>query len=218
MAKASFGGALGGAASGAALGSSFGPIGTGIGALGGGLLGLFGGGGKKGKMKQLSNLTPEQKELMALITQGLSQGEGPLKDLFGQFDRASFEEGVAQPELKRFREETLPTIMEKFIAGNQVGGSGMQRAALRAGTDLQSKLAELSYKAQQQQQQNRLQGLQTGLGTRALENIYRPGTEGPGQSFFKGLAPGIGQGIGSQLAGGFQQSAPGAPKAAPIAG
>lgn len=35
-------GALGGAASGAALGSAFGPIGTGVGAIGGGLLGLLG--------------------------------------------------------------------------------------------------------------------------------------------------------------------------------
>ncbi|HKX56978.1 MAG TPA: hypothetical protein VJN01_12785, partial [Xanthomonadales bacterium] len=35
-------GALGGASSGAAVGSMFGPWGTGIGAIGGGLLGLFG--------------------------------------------------------------------------------------------------------------------------------------------------------------------------------
>lgn len=157
--------------------------------------------GKSGKMKQLSNLTPEQQQLMSLLTEGLSTGEGPLSDLFGSFNKASFDEGVVKPQLKQFQEEILPILQEKFIAGNQVGGSGMQRAQMRAATDLQSKLAALTYAAQQNQQQNRLAGLQAGLGTRAMENVYQPGKQGLLGGFLQGAGQSAGKAIGSYIAG-----------------
>lgn len=134
--------------------------------------------GKPGKSKQLSTQTPDQEQLLKLIIEGLSGGNGPLKDLFGEFDPAAFEAGVSKPALQQFQDEILPQLQEKYIAGNQVGGSGMHRAGAKAATDLQSKLAELMYNAQNQQKQNQLTGLNTALGTKATENIYRPGTEG----------------------------------------
>ncbi len=157
--------------------------------------------GTKGKTKALSTQTPEQEQLLKLITEGITSGEGPLKDIFGQFDPAAFEAGVSKPALQQFQDEILPLLQEKFIGGNQVGGSGMARAGAKAATDLQSKLAELMYNAQNQQKQNKMQGINTALGTRATENIYKPGTEGLVQGAVKGFAQGAGNAAGAAIAG-----------------
>lgn len=157
--------------------------------------------GTKGKNKKLSTQTPEQEQLLKLMTEGLASGEGPLKDIFGEFDPAAFEEGVSKPALKQFQDEILPLLQEKFISGNQVLGSGMQRAGAKAGTDLQSRLAQLMYEAQNQQKQNRVQGLNTALGTKATENIYKPATEGAVQGFVRGAGEGLGKGAGAAIAG-----------------
>lgn len=147
--------------------------------------------GTKDKTQSLSKLTPEQNQLLQLITQGLSSGEGPLKDLFGSFDEKAFEKGVSDPALKMFKEKILPELNEKFIAGNQVLGSGMRNANLKAGVDLQSKLAELMYGAQQDQQKNRMTGISQALGTGGIENMYMQGKTG--------IVPGLLQGAGSKI-------------------
>jgi len=149
--------------------------------------------GTKGKAKQLSTLTPEQQQLMSLINQGLTSGEGPFGELFGNFDQSKFQEGVVNPAMKNFQEEILPQLQEKFIAGNQVLGSGMRRGQLKAGVDLQDKLAQLMYGAQKDQSQNKLAGLQALLGTKGVENIYQPGTKGTLQGMAEGFAQGAGQ-------------------------
>lgn len=157
--------------------------------------------GKKDKTKQVKTLVPEQEELLTLIKQGLASGEGPLGELFGKFNEGQFNEGVTKPALKNFEENILPQISAKFSAGNAVQGSGFRRATLKAGTDLQSKLAELMYGAQQTQKQNQIQGLQTGLGTKAVENIYRPGGPGLLQGFATGAGQGLGAAAGAAIAG-----------------
>src|ERR1700761_6084707 len=111
--------------------------------------------GKKDKVKQAKTTNPMQDQLLALISEGLSKGEGALADIFGGFDEAAFNEGVTQPALKNFKENILPQLQEKFIANNQVLGTGFQNAQAKAGADLQSKLAQLMYNAQQDQKQNR---------------------------------------------------------------
>jgi hypothetical protein len=172
MAKANIGGGLSGAATGASLGSFAGPIGTAIGGIGGGLLGLFSGGGKKkNKTKQLPLQTKEQIELSKLLNQGLISGEGSFKDLFGEFNQGEFEKGVTQPALKNFEENIIPKILQDYIGSNSVLDSGFQKAQFKAGTDLQSDLAKLMYQARNQNTQNRLTGLQTGLGKTNVENI-----------------------------------------------
>lgn len=157
--------------------------------------------GKKGKSKQLDTKTPEQQALLKLITESLSGGDNALSDLFGEFDQEGFNEGVSKPALKQFQEEILPMIQEKFIAGNQVLGSGLQRAQTKGASDLQSKLAELMYGAQNQQKQNRMQGLNTALGTNTFENTYKPGTDGAVQGLVKGTAQGLGNAAGNWIAG-----------------
>ena len=155
--------------------------------------------GKKGKNKKVSTLTPEQEQLQKLITESISGGDNALSGLFGAFDQGEFDKGVTQPALKNFQENILPSLQEKFIAGNQVGGSGMQRAQNKAGVDLQSQLAQLMYQAQQQQKQNQMAGINTALGTKAFENQYKPGTGGALQS----LVQGAGQGLGMAATGGL---------------
>lgn len=151
--------------------------------------------GKKGKFKQTGTLSDSQQQLMELISQGLTSGEGPFGDLFGDFNQSKFEEGVTKPALKTFQEDILPQIQEKFIAGNQVLGSGMRRGQLKAATDFQSKLAELMYNAQQNQQQNKLAGINTALGKQTVENTYRPATEGAVQGFAKGAGQGFAKAV-----------------------
>jgi hypothetical protein len=162
--------------------------------------------GKKDKVKQINTLTPEQRALMELINEGLTSGEGPFGDLFkSEFDQQGFQENISKPALKMFQEDILPQIQEKFIAGNQVLGSGMRRAQLKAAGDLQDRLAQLMYQAQQNhqnvQQSNRLAGVNSVLGTRGFENVYKQGTTGAIPGFLQGIAPGIGQGFGSTIAG-----------------
>lgn len=153
---------------------------------------LFGG---KDKIKQAKTLTPEQEQLISLISEGLTSGNGPFADIFN-FNQKEFDEGVSQPALKNFQDNILPQLNEKFIAGNQVLGSGMRRGQLKAAGDLQSQLAALMYQAKQDTQKNKLAGLQTSLGTKGFENIYKQGSEGLVQGAVKGLAQGAGQALG----------------------
>lgn len=136
---------------------------------------LFGG---KNKTKSLSLNTASQDELLNLIQQGLTSGEGPLAELFGNFDEEAFNKGVKQPALQDFQDNILPSIQEKFIAGNQALGSGMRRGQLKAGTDLQAKLAQLMYGAQQDQKNRQVTGLQTALGKQGVENVVQKGNPG----------------------------------------
>lgn len=157
--------------------------------------------GKKGKNKQLDLASPEQKELMKLIQEGLTSGQGPFSDIFGSFNEQDFQQGVAEPAMKNFQENILPQIQEKFIAGNQVLGSGMRRGQLKAGVDLQSELSKLLYEAKQGQKQNQLSGIQTLLGKQTHENLYKQGSQGAVQGFAQGAGQGLGQAAGAAIAG-----------------
>jgi hypothetical protein len=157
--------------------------------------------GKKDKAKQLKTTTPDQDMIMKLIRQGLAKGEGPFADLFGGFDKEAFEQGVNQPALKNFQDNILPQLQEKFIAGNQVLGSGMRNAQTKAATDLQSQLAALMYQAQQGQQANRLSGINSLLGKQGVENIYKKGNEGLIPGVAKGFAEGAGNAAGTAVVG-----------------
>lgn len=153
--------------------------------------------GKRDKIKQKSTVSKQQQEFLDWIKQGIASGEGPLADIFGQFNEEEFQKGVADPQIKKFKEELLPQLQEQFIAGNQLLGSGFQRAQGKAGTDLQSKLAELMYTAKQQHKQNQAAGVNTVLGTPQVQNIYKQGDQGAISGLLKGISGAAGQGIGS---------------------
>lgn len=156
--------------------------------------------GKKSKVKTQDLRTDEQKMLQSLIEEGLTKGTGPFADIFGEFDENAFQEGVANPALKNFQENVLPQIQEQFIAGNAVQGSGLQRAQMKGATDLQSKLAELMYGAQQKQKENKLSGL--GLINQATgkQSYVKEGSKGLVNTFVEGISGAAGKGVGDATA------------------
>lgn len=154
--------------------------------------------GKKNKLKAKDFRTEEQKMLQSLINEALTKGSGPLADLFG-FDEEAFKSGVEEPALKNFMENILPQLQESFIAGNAVGGSGMQRAQGKAATDLQSKLAELRYGAMNQANQNKLQGLGLINSAQGQTPYVKEGQMGFVPSFLTGLSGAAGKGVGKGL-------------------
>jgi hypothetical protein len=149
--------------------------------------------GKKAKVKKAKTKTPEQEELQRLIDEGLKSGEGPFADIYGAFNEDEFKKGVSEPALKEFKDKTLPMLQEKFIANNQALTGGRQRAEALAGSDLQSQLAKLQYNAQQHQKQNRIQGVNTSLGTQNFENIYKPSSKGVVQGAVEGASEAAGK-------------------------
>ena len=144
--------------------------------------------GKKDKIKKAAKLSPEQQDMMTMLKQALTKNKGPLADIYGDFNPEEFQKGIADPAMKNFRENILPQLQEKFIAGNQLMGSGMIRGSNKAATDLQSELAGLMYNAQQQQRQNKAAGVNTMLGTGTHENIYQQGGTGVVQEAVKAAA------------------------------
>lgn len=62
------------------------------------------------------------------------------------------------------------------------------------------------YQAQQDAKKNKFLGLQTGLGTKSVENFYKGGKSGAVSNLIGGLSPALGEILGSQFAGGTNPS------------
>lgn len=168
MAGFDFGGAAGGAASGAAAGYTFGPIGTGVGAVAGGLLGAF---SRRKKPKRLSALDPTQKKLYEQYAQGLMGQGGQFGDLFNfDSDQAKdvFQKMYAQPAYQNFQENIIPGITGQFRGQNLQNSSYLGGALSKAGTDVQrnldAQLANILYQGQQSSVNNRINAIQNLLG------------------------------------------------------
>ena len=152
-----------------------------------------------GKNKKLPLQTPETQELLRLINEGLTSGEGPFSDIFGKFNEEEFQKGVAQPAIEDYKQNILPQLQEQFIANNQVMGSGMQQGVAKSGNALQAKLAELMYQAKQQHKQNKLAGAGLSIGAKPHENLYEQGDK---SSIWDKILPVVGGAAGGFLAGG----------------
>ena len=154
------------------------------------------------KSKQLSLLSKDQEAMNALIRQGLESGTGPFADIFGSFNRESFKRGVSEPALKQFQDEILPQLHEQYISSNRGLSTARGAAATKAGTDLQSKLAALLYQAQQQQNQNRIGGVNTLYGKQAIENVVQQPSPSSGPlSFLAPIAKAAAPVVGGVLGG-----------------
>lgn len=158
--------------------------------------------GSPGQIKQQSTLGPEQQGLYKQLQQaGMGQGAG---GAFGQ--SADYYRGLlsndsedfnafAAPELRRFREQTVPGLAEQFAgmgSGGGIGGSGFRNAALNAGTDLSERLASIRAGLRQQGAQGLMGIGQQGLGN-YNENVYMQPTTG----FLGSVAQGLGGAAGS---------------------
>jgi len=162
--------------------------------------------GEEEKFGQRSTLGKEQQGLYQQMLRAL-QGQGG-GGAFGQsadYYRSLFDEdndtfnSLANPEQRRFREQTIPDLAEQF-AGMGSGGlssSGFRNATVNAGTDLAERLASMRAGLRQQGAQG-LSGLgQFGLG-QFNENYYTPRTPG----FLENLGGMIG-GVGGQAASAY---------------
>jgi hypothetical protein len=160
--------------------------------------------GTKGKWSQQSLLGKEQmpgyQQLQGAIAgQGAGGAFGTAADYYRNLlsnDNETFDQ-LAAPELRRFREQTIPDLSEQF-AGMGSGGlssSGFRNASINASTDLSERLGAIRAGLRQQAAQGLSDIGQMGL-QRFNENVYTQGQPG----MLQNVAGGIGQGVG--LAGG----------------
>lgn len=221
MAKYSAGSAVSGAISGASIGSSFGPIGTGIGAVAGGIMGLFGSKKKKKKAKPISTLDPQQQQLYNQYIQSLG-GQGPFSDLYN-FNAEGYNDvfykTVGRPAYRNFNENIVPGITGQFRSNNLMNSSYTGDALARAGRDVQENLdAQRSanvFAGQQQANQNKQNAIQNILGMQTFA-MQKPQQGAPStiDQILGTLAPKAGEWFADYLKG-FGQAGTAAP-AAPI--
>lgn len=166
----------------------------------------------KGKNQQLSLQTQEQKEMDKVIAEFIKTGEGPLKEYFPEFNQQEFQQGVANPAIRKYKEDVLPQLLEKYSAGNQALGSGQLRAEVRGQTDLQSGLDQLQYQAKNQSERDRSDAVMKLLGlyqnTGKVENLYtQPGAPAP--STASGFASGVANSASDIIKGFSKNNNPG---------
>lgn len=129
-------GGISGASTGGAIG---GPIGAAAGGLVGSVAGLFGGGKKK---KKISTLDKRQKRLNEIQHQSIL-GEGPLADLYNyspEKANAVFDQNVANPAYRNFKEKLAPEITGQFRSNGLMDSSYAGDALSRLGRDVQENL------------------------------------------------------------------------------
>jgi len=143
--------------------------------------------GKSGKVKKASLKTKEQEKLNKEVMYAITKKKGPLKGIFGDFDPEQFQKTTGNPALKNFKENILPSLEEKFVSQGNVQSSAFNKQRIRAGTDLQEKLATLMEQSKEQHKQNQIQGINTSLGFQPLENIYK----GPSKGVVEGVIQGV---------------------------
>lgn len=162
--------------------------------------------GHKASYEQVPTMDPQQQQLLQQLLGGLSGGNAGggamgsgmnfLQGILGG-DTSKFE----APLMRQFNEQIVPGIAERFSgagAGAQSSGAfGQQLGA--AGAGLSENLGALRGGLQMQALGPLMQMLQTGMGAKPFETMYKPETQG----FMGAMAPGIGQGIGMGLTGGM---------------
>lgn len=156
---------------------------------------------------QQSTLGPDQMGNFRSL-QGAAQGPGS-GGAFGQSadyyrdllsDDSQTANQMMAPDMRRFQQDILPQIAERFSGYGGAGSSGFRNASLQAGTDLAERLGSIRANLRQQGAQG-LQGIgQSSLGN-YYENINRPETGGLIGGTLKGLGEGFGKVAGTWLGG-----------------
>jgi len=171
--------------------------------------------GTPGKMRQVSNLRPEQEGLYNQLQQaGQGRGAGGAfgdtadyyRNLLG--DNSSDYNAFAAPAMRQYNEDIVPGISEQF-AGLGAGGlssSGFRNAQVQGATDLSERLGQIRANLRQSGAQG-LQNIgQQGLGNFSTMN-QQPGTPGfldyASSAVGNGLAQGLGGGIGNAVGSWF---------------
>lgn len=190
-----------GALSGASIGSMVSPgLGTGIGAVAGGLLGFF---SPKKKKKKLSTFDKTQQEVFGNYAQGL-QGKGAFADLFG-FDQQgatnAFNQNVAQPAYENFNQNIVPSITGAFRGGNLQNSSYLGGALSKAGTDVQkdlnAQLSNMIYNGNQASLDRRLNAINSIINTQT--HAYEQPSASPLDQILGAFSEGTGKFAGEQF-------------------
>jgi hypothetical protein len=163
--------------------------------------------GSEDKARKFDKYTPEQKQLFSQLFQALGMDEGPLSDIFGEFDPQAtqdfFQKSVADPSMRNFQQQVIPGIQQSFA--DQGPSSGLYNSLATAGRDLSenlsSTLAQYMYQAQNQNQQNRIQGVNSGLQNSPYETFVKRGSEGLVPGVIKNFANGAGNAAGKAMFG-----------------
>ncbi len=160
--------------------------------------------GSKDKVKQYSNLTPEQQQAhgqlgLAASGRGAGGAFGSAADYYRDLlsDDSSTFNAMAAPQLRQYNEDIIPGISEQF-AGMGSGGlssSGFRNAQIQGATDLSERLGAIRANLRQAG----AQGLQ-GIGQQYLnpvsENVLHQGQPGAAQGIFQGVGAAIPAGVG----------------------
>lgn len=99
--------------------------------------------GSPATSRQISNLTPEQQNLISQLLPMLSQQFGQQQGGFAP---------IAQQAREQFQQQTVPGLAERFTALGARGSSGFAQALGQAGAGLESGLAAQEAQFGQQQQ------------------------------------------------------------------
>lgn len=189
-------------------------------AAGQGLNAIF---GNKDQLQKKSTLSPQQKQFQKGIykdlgPQGkLGEGYSGALDLLKKYinpDSAMYQT-LAEPHMRRFNEQTVPGLAERFAGMGALGGglssSGFGQALGAAGAGLQENLAALQAELQQKAVSGLLgqynQQSQLGQNTPEFAYVNRQGG-GPLSSALGGFAQGGGfDQLGSVFGSGAGKSA-----------
>lgn len=137
--------------------------------------------GTPSRFEKIGKYGPEQTAGFDLLRQlgmsGLQQGPAD----FGP---------IAERETKRFHEETIPSIAQRFSTMGGQGSSAFQESMQRGATDLSTNLAALGSQHGLQQQSQLMQML--GMGLQPQQEIgYFGGTQGAASPILGGIGRAI---------------------------
>jgi len=124
--------------------------------------------GKQASTTQVPRYSPQQASALNQLAQMGSQG---LQNLNMDFTP------IEQRARSQFHSNTVPTIANRFLAGNTGGSSGLNAALGSAGADLEAGLAGARGQYNNQRFNQMLQLLQLGLQPQS-EQIYQPESYG----------------------------------------
>ena len=143
--------------------------------------------GTPGKWDQRSTLLPDQQPAFSQFNRA-NQGQKGVGGTFGTLsdyyqnqlsDDSSDFNAFANPELRRFREQTVPDIAEQYagFGSGALSSSGFRNSTINAGADLGERLAQIRAQIRQQSAQGLQNFGQLGL-TQYAENTYTQGQPG----------------------------------------
>ena len=170
--------------------------------------------GSPAKRKNVSTLRPEQEPLYEQLVQaGQNPGAGGAFGTAADYYRNLLSnnpqdfQAMANPEIRRFNEDIIPSLSEQF-AGMGAGGlssSGFRNAAVNAGADLSERLGAIRANLRQQGAQGLSNIGQQGLNSFSQNMETRAATPG----LLGNFAPTIGSNLASSFGAGSFGGMPG---------